>query len=68
MFSSTSFMVLAFFYCFKSLFIFERETDRMQLEEEQRERETGSEAASRLQAVSTEPDMGLKLTSQAMRS
>ena len=34
----------------------------MQVREGQRERETQSEADSRLRAVSTEPDVGLKLT------
>ena len=36
--------------------------DRAQVEEGQRERETDSEAGSRLQAVSTEPHTGLKPT------
>ena len=34
----------------------------MQVGEEQREGDTESEVGSRLWAVSTEPDMGLKLT------
>ena len=46
------------------LFIFEGERDRAWAGEGQRERErhTESEAGSRLWAVSTEPDAGLKLT------
>ena len=45
-------------------FFWETERDRAQVEEEQREREGGreSEAGSRLRAVSTEPDVGLELT------
>ena len=44
------------------MFIFEREThrDRAQVEEGQREGDTESKAHSRLQAVSTESDTGLK--------
>ena len=38
----------------------ERETDRVQVEEGQREGDTDSEAGSRLQAVSTEPYVGLE--------
>ena len=34
------------------------------MEEEQREREIESEAGSRLQAVSTKPDAGLKSTNR----
>ena len=41
------------------MFIFERESERAG--EEQRERETQSEAGSRFQAVSTEPDARLEL-------
>ena len=40
------------------------ERDRAQVGEGQRERETESETGSRLQAVSTEPDAGLKLTNR----
>ena len=43
------------------MFIFER--DRVRAVEGQRERETESEAVSRLRAVSTEPNAGLKPTS-----
>ena len=49
-------------------FIFERDRDRVRAGEGQRERErerethTESEAGSKLQAVSTEPDVGLELT------
>ena len=44
------------------LFLRERERDKARVGEGQRARETESEAGSRLQAVSTEPDRGLKLT------
>ena len=50
------------------MFIFEREGERetgceqRRGRERERERETESEAGSRLQAASTEPDVGLKLT------
>ena len=37
-----------------------RERDRVRAGEEQRDRETQSEAGSRLRAVSTEPDVGLE--------
>ena len=47
----------------KCLFIFKRDRDRASTGEEQRDRETESEVGSRLQAVSTEPDVGLELTS-----
>ena len=49
------------------LFLRERERDRAQAGEGQREREREgdtSEAGSRLQAVSTEPDAGLQLTNR----
>ena len=39
-----------------------KDRDRVQMGKGQRERETEFEAGSRLQAVSTEPDAGLKLT------
>ena len=46
------------------MFIFwERERDRVWAGEGQREMETESEAGSRLQPLSTKPDMGLELTS-----
>ena len=57
-----------FIYLFKKnflnvlLFIFETERDRAWTGEGQSEGDTESEAGSRLQAVSTEPDLGLKLT------
>ena len=46
------------------LFIFERERERQSTSEgwAEREKDTESEADSRLQAVSTEPDVGLELT------
>ena len=48
------------------MFIFEREreTDRQNTSREgvEKEGDTESEAGSRLQTVSTEPDVGLKLT------
>ena len=46
----------------RCLFIFERERERTG--EGQREGDTGSEAGSRLCAVSTEPDVGLELTNR----
>ena len=58
---SQTYPVLLFvfnFFFFK--FIFERET--VWLGEGQREGDTESEAGSRLRAISTEPDLGLKLT------
>ena len=44
------------------LFSKERKTEREQETEKGREGDTESEADSRLQAVSTEPDVGLELT------
>ena len=44
------------------LFIFERETEHEHARGREREGDTESEAGSRLQAVSTEPDAGLELT------
>ena len=44
------------------MFIFERERERESRREAERERNTESETGSRLRAVSTEPDPGLKLT------
>ena len=44
------------------MFIFKRERDRARAGEGQREGDTESEAGSRLRAVSTEPNAGLKLT------
>ena len=44
------------------LLIFETERDSMNRGGAEREGETESEAGSRLQAVSTEPDVGLKPT------
>ena len=46
---------------FKSLFIFERETECEQGRNREREGDTESEAGSVLQAVSTETDARLKL-------
>ena len=46
------------------MFSFERDRDRVWVGEGQREEDTESEAGSRLQAVSTEPDMELKPTNQ----
>ena len=46
---------------FKCLFIFEREGESASGGGAEREGETGSEAGSRLRAVSSEPDAGLKL-------
>ena len=43
------------------MFIFEREAER-EVGRAEREGDTESEAGSRLWAVSTEPDVGLKLT------
>ena len=56
------------FYSFKIflMFIFDRERDRDKawVGERQREGDTESEAGSRLQAVSKEPDAGLNLTNR----
>ena len=49
------------FKVFFSIFNFEREIETVQAGKEQREGDTESEAGSRLQAVSTEPDTGFKL-------
>ena len=49
-------------FFFLRLFIFETERDRAWMGEGQREGDTESETGSRLLAVSTEPDAGLKLT------
>ena len=43
--------------------MFERQRESVSREEEEREGVTESETGSRLQAVSTEPNVGLKLTS-----
>ena len=48
---------------FSHLFIFDRERQSVSREGAERERDTGSEAASRLWAVSTEPEAGLELMS-----
>ena len=45
------------------LFIFETERQSMSRGGAEKEGDTESEAGSRLRAVSTEPDMGLELTS-----
>ena len=52
--------------CFNYLLIFERETGKQSVSEEGTEREgyTESEVGSRLQACSTEHDMGLQLTNR----
>ena len=42
------------------MFIFERETEHEQVRGREREGDTESEAGSRLQAVNTEPDVGLE--------
>ena len=47
---------------FFNVYLFLRERERERQRERERERETESEAGSRLQAVSTEPDAGLKST------
>ena len=44
------------------MFIFERERDSVSRGGAEREGDTESQAGSRLQAVSTEPYVGLKLT------
>ena len=55
---------------FSVLFIFERETETEtecklgRGREREREGDTESEGGSRLRAISTEPDVGLKLTSR----
>ena len=48
------------------MFIFEGERVRACVGEEQREGDTESEAGSRLRAVSTEPDAGLKPTTRVI--
>ena len=53
---------LVSFLKFLSLFIFERERETESEGERGRERETESKAGSRLQAVSTDPNVGLELT------
>ena len=57
-----SFVIVVLFFLkkFFNIYLYLRETERKQ----QRgiERETESEAGSRLRAVSKEPDLGLKLT------
>ena len=58
-------MYWIFFKNFKCLlFIFERETEHKQGRVREREGDTESEAGSRLQALSTEPDARLELTIQ----
>ena len=49
---------------FKSLFIFERETECEQGRNREREGDTESEAGSRLRAVSRELDARLELTNR----
>ena len=60
---SSSFVCVCVCVCV-CVFIFERETERQSgiRGGEDREGDTESEAGSRLQAVSTEPKMGLELT------
>ena len=55
-------LVATFLFLF--FFIFERESERASMSRVGAERkgDTESEAGSRLRAVSTEPDVGLKLT------
>ena len=48
------------------IYFWEKERDRVWAEEEQREGDTESKVGSRLQAVCTAPDAGLKLTSCAI--
>ena len=48
------------------LFLRERERDRVHTGEEQREGDTEFQAGSRLQAISTEPDVALELTNYAV--
>ena len=56
--------VLSFFLCVFHVYLFlcVRERYRARVGEEQREGDTESEAASRLRAVSTEPNAGLEPT------
>ena len=58
--SSSNFLFKKFFHGY----LFLRERDRVQVGEGQEERETDCEVGSRLRAVSTEPDTGLKLTNR----
>ena len=51
-----------YFLIFLNVYLILRETERERGRGRQRERDTGSEAGSRLLAVSTEPDAELKLT------
>ena len=63
----TVFAPLLFFIFFKYiLFIFERERERQSMKrgEAERDGDTESEGGSRLQAVSTEPDVGLEPTNR----
>ena len=55
-------MVVCFFFSFNVLFIFEERQRMGWGGGAERGGDTESEAASRLQAVSTEPDAGLELT------
>ena len=50
----------------KFIYLFERERKYKQGRGREREGDTESEAGSRLQAVSTEPDMGLEPTNQEL--
>ena len=52
------------FFLHLFIYVWETERDRAQVGEGQREKETESKAGSRLQAVSTEPDVGLELTNR----
>ena len=57
-------MISFFFFL---MFIFERKTQSTGEGGAEREGDTGSEAGSRLRAVSTEPDVGLELMNGEIR-
>ena len=61
-----TFFLFLFFLDFLNVYLFLSERDRVRMGEGQRERETQNpkQASSRLQAVSTEPDMGPELTNR----
>ena len=56
-------MLLNIHYAISNVYLFLRETDRMQWVGAEREGDTETEAGTRLRAVSTEPGSGLELRS-----
>ena len=56
-----------YFFYFLNVYLFLRERECEQESVTERERDTESEGGSRLQAIGTEPNAGLKLTNSETR-